>query len=216
MTVDELYAAIENYKPSVVYLTGKTSTGKSTFARKLATEFDYAVINLDDIVVQSVIKPRDIAEQRSDVFLEVYKLRNKLDWIKDFVDAAHDSVGQHTQAGSPVIIDGAIAHIETMQELLRPYPNAFIAYFHPTDLELYTSYLTERFMGASIDDHNGLPKAFWDLVDKSDFITFCNNRVLIPSLRTSIKNYAQASQASSLQRLVSLRKNFPNILIIDI
>ncbi|MBL8031917.1 MAG: AAA family ATPase [Candidatus Doudnabacteria bacterium] len=216
MTVDELYSSIATSKPRVVYLNGKTSTGKSTFARKIAADFGYEVINLDDIVVQSVLVPRDLANQRSTVFLEVYKHRNKLDWIADFIRAAREIIDQHTQVGTPVVIDGAIAHVETMQDFLQPYADVYIAYFHPSNLELYSRYLTERFMGTTINNHNGLPKAFWELVDTTEFATFSETRTLTPSLRSSIAAYAQSSQTSSLDRIATLNHAFPTMTIVNI
>lgn len=216
MTVNELYASVADRKPRLVYLTGKTSTGKSTFASRLSSEFGYAVINLDEIVVQSVIVPRDLASQRSEVFFEVYKHRNKLDWIADFINAAHDVINRYMQSGTPVVIDGAIAHESTMQDLLQSYADVYIAYFHPSNLELYSRYLTERFMGTTINNHNGLPKAFWELVDTTEFATFSETRTLTPSLRSSIAAYAQSSQTSSLDRIATLNHAFPTMTIVNI
>lgn len=47
MTVEELYQTIARQKLPVIYLSGKTATGKSTFGRKLRDSLGYQVIELE-------------------------------------------------------------------------------------------------------------------------------------------------------------------------
>jgi shikimate kinase len=47
MIVDEVYQDIAKQKPPIIYVSGKTSTGKSIFGRKLSDQLGYQVIELE-------------------------------------------------------------------------------------------------------------------------------------------------------------------------
>ena len=88
MTIDEAFMFIKERRPQLVHVSGKTSTGKSTFGARLNRELGYEIVELDKVVVESLVEPLNLAD-RGRVFLEVYKHRNRPDWIKRFVNAAH-------------------------------------------------------------------------------------------------------------------------------
>jgi predicted kinase len=126
MTIDDVYAHLQKTMPKVVYLSGKTSTGKSTLAQKLHTTANYQIVELDTVVVQSVIEPLALTDG-GQVFVEIYKKRKQLDWIKRFIQAARQRILDHIAAGHPVIIDGAIANVETINSCWQVYRNQLLS-----------------------------------------------------------------------------------------
>src|SRR5579863_8708520 len=93
MNVDEAFTFVKNTKPGLVYVAGKTSTGKSTFADRLYTRLGYQVINLDAIVDEAVIQPFRLKD-RGEAFGEVYKERSQTIWIEAFTGAARTAIKQ--------------------------------------------------------------------------------------------------------------------------
>lgn len=56
MIVDEIYQDIATKMPPVVYVSGKTSTGKSAFGRRLRDQLGYQVIELEVVLLDIVEK----------------------------------------------------------------------------------------------------------------------------------------------------------------
>ena len=85
MTIEVAYRLVTKQQPHLVYVSGKTSTGKSTFAKRLAEEFNYAIIELDQIVLKAVEQRFGEASEKS-AFIEVYRNRDEREWIDAFVN----------------------------------------------------------------------------------------------------------------------------------
>lgn len=75
MTVTKIYQDIANQKPPVIYVSGKTSTGKSTFGRRLHDELNYQVIELEAVLLEIVSK-HGFDEQTT--FVKFYTIRENL------------------------------------------------------------------------------------------------------------------------------------------
>ena len=215
MTPDEAFAFVKQRQPRLIHVSGKTSTGKSTFAARLRDELGYQIIELDTVVNDAVIVPLKL-QNRGAVFDEVYKQRNQLGWIRAFTKAAQRLIAKHEGNGEGVVVDGAIANPLTLKELLSTVPETEILYFHPKDLTTYETYLTSRFMLANDAFRAGLPTAFWEQIEDSEFRQFCKDKVVTPSLQQSIGRYAAASRESSSRRLSELRRYFEGIRVVEI
>ena len=215
MTLEEVYEFVKREKPTCIHLTGKTSTGKSTFARRLSNGLGYNVVELDRIVRAAVIDTLDL-EDEGQVFREIYKGSVKADWIDLFIDATHAEIKKYIDAGQKVIIDGAIANLDTLQKILEPYKKLAIIYIHPSDLSIYVSYLTERFKSATLLNNAGLPVSFWELIPKESFKVFCQDGVITEDLRNGIAAYAEKSQQESVERLEAMRAQFSDILVAEL
>lgn len=200
MNFDEALEYVRKSKPEALYLGGKTSTGKSTFARQLGAELDYKTIELDEIVREMVVKARGLANE-GEVFSEVYKQRNHLDWIGDFEDAVKREIDKVRAEHHRVILDGAIVHPVTLSETLSSISGVTFLYFHPEHLDVYERNLTNRFRLTSEKFRAGLPMQFWKLVDDDDFREFCKSRQMNEGLRSAIRDYARRSQKSSEERM---------------
>jgi guanylate kinase len=212
MTTDDLYNKITIDQPKLIYISGKTCVGKSTFANKLHDTLGYEIISLDAIIIENVIRPLDITDQKN-AFVEIYKKRDDRQLLDLFVSTTQNLVSIKQAHNQPTIIDGAISNIETLMELFARYPELNFIYIHPEDLNIYKRNLTNRFMLADATSRSGLPKRFWDFIDKDEFQLFCENRIITPRLAESIVKYANSSQQESEKRLATFQTKFAEILV---
>jgi adenylate kinase family enzyme len=213
MTIDEIYQDIAQQMPPVIHLNGKTSTGKSTFGRKLHDELGYQVIELEAILLE-IVKKNELDEQTT--FRKVLYDAGELEAKTLYFDATDRIIAGVLSNNRPVVIKGAIANAETLQRILRPTPKLLFLYFHPTSTEVYIRNLTKRFMESNEESYGGLPLKFWQLIDDVEFKTFCKTQKLTENLNASIKQYALNSQRESLIRLKGFRQKFENIIVVEI
>lgn len=215
MSIEEAYHLIQRQQPPILYFSGKTSTGKSTFAQKLQNDLGYEVIQLDQLVRQAVIEPLALKDE-GQVFVEVYKHRTNLDWVERFLTAAQQAISQALRGGHRLILEGALANPQTLKQVLEAAPQSQFFYFHPSNLKTYERNLTSRFLETSETNKAGLPDHFWQLVDQQAFKQFCRDRQLTPALAQAIRTYAQGSQSESKARLAAFHDQFDNILVIEV
>lgn len=213
MTVDEIYTTIATQKPPVIYVSGKTSTGKSTFGRKLRDDLGYRVIELEAVLLE-IVKEHKFDEQSTfrKVLYEPGEFKEKM----LFLEATDKIITDALNNNHPVVIEGAIANVETLQRILSPAKELFFLYFHPSDITIYIRNLTSRFMESSETSYGGLPSKFWQLIDTEEFTIFCQTHKLTEGLKSAIARYAQDSQEESLARLETFKEKFDNITMIGI
>ncbi len=215
MTVDEAFARIKKHRPEVVFVNGKTSTGKTTFAIRLKSELEYGLIEMDEVARRAVIRPLGLPDDGS-VHVELYKLRNHLDWISIFLSALQKQARESLANGHPVVFDGAMPNIATMRQLFSGLPKPEIIFFHPLNLSRYETFITKRFELTHEKSNSGLPPSFWRMIDETAFREYCRTHILSPYLKQTINNYAKYSLASSDERLLILENNFKNVLVVEI
>jgi len=215
MTIDEIVTKIKIEKPEVIYLSGKTSTGKSTLANRLNSKAGYQIIELDQVVTAAVVNKLSLPEP-SQVFVEVYRNRSQRDWIDLFVSAAQAEIQKLLQKDKRVIVEGAIANPITLKELFANVPNFSFVYIHPRNLSTYQANLLNRFVKADHQNRAGLPSAFWALMDEQAFEQFCEDRQITPKLTGIIKQYAALSAKESEVRLKKFREHFNNIEAVEV
>jgi 2-phosphoglycerate kinase len=215
MTVDEAFSNVLEHRFRVIYLGGKTSTGKSTFANRLKDSLDYRIVELDQVLFQSLVQVHN-QDDEGHIFIEVYKLRQRLDWIEEFVSAVRLRIEQAAGDGDKLVVEGAIAHPDTLKELLRVICAEMIFYFHPRNLDIYERNLTNRFMRTNKGYNAGLPQQFWRLVQDLDFEQFCIDRILTDKLKLAIHEIALESQRDSEKRLANQSKVIPGMIVIDV
>lgn len=213
MTVDEIYKDIAKQKPLVIYVSGKTSTGKSTFGRRLRNQLSYQVIELEAVLL-GIVETHGFDEQTT--FRKVLYDPGEFEAKTLFFNATDRIISEALASNYPVIIEGAVANVDTLERILRPAPNLLFLCFHPKDIEIYIRNLTKRFMESSKESYGGLPLKFWKLIDDEEFKNICKTRELTESLRASIRKYALISQNESLTRLAEFRQKFKNIIVAEI
>lgn len=215
MKLEDLYRQLATEIPAVIYISGKTCTGKSTFARRLQDNLGYDIVELDEVVREKVVKSLGLPDVHA-VFNEVYRHENQREWVDTFMQATRGVIASKIGQKQPVVIDGAIANVNTLSSIFEGYPAFTFIYFHPLNLDTYIRNLTSRFVLATHDFSSGLPSRFWDLIDKDDFDKFVQDRKLTPSLEISIQQYARSSQAESVIRLKGFQGKFSDIIRVDI
>lgn len=215
MNIKQAHDYIQEHRPAIIHLSGKTSTGKSTFASQLNEEFGYEIIELDQLVHTAVIKRYSLKDE-GQAFVEVYKNRDRPELIDSFVVATIEKVATLEANGHPVIIDGAVANPHTLKQLLQELSSSIIVYLHPSNLDNYRRNLTNRFATATTNSNAGLPAKFWKMVDRVEFGTFCESGIVTSGIQDAIAQYAIESRAESAKRLRALQNNFDNILVVDI
>ncbi len=214
MDKDTAIKEIIKRKPKIIYVSGKTCTGKTTLADEVASR-GYAKIELDDIVNDSVVIPFNISAV-DEAFITAYCDTGPAEQVAAFIAAAQNEI---TKKLSPpgIVIEGAIAKSRILKEIFSgKLSDFFFVYLHPVDLESYKEKIRTRFVAGAADKTSGLPKFFWNFVQNSDFEQFIKTNHLNEGLERSIGEYAIISMQESKERLRHFKENFSNILVIEV
>jgi guanylate kinase len=188
-------------KPQIVYVSSKTSVGKSTFAKNLKAKLNFIVLGLDSLVYESVINPLNLQDSQQ-AFIEAYRQRTELAWINRFITETRKEVSYSISEGKNIVLDGAIAHPQTIKELLKGLEVLFI-YFHPESLENYYEFLLNRFLGTSRNYQNELPLMFWSQFSSIELTEYYKDRQINDAIKDSIRRYSILSHNESVQRLAT-------------
>jgi hypothetical protein len=213
MTIDEIRNEILEQKPGIVYLSGKTCTGKTTFARELQN-YGYKLIELDPVVAASVVP--FYKNDPSAAFIPAYRDEGPAEHVEAFIEAARKEIQEKNKLG-PLVIEGAIAKSRILKEIFSgKLEEFFFVYFQPVHLAPYMERLQSRFVAGAANNTSGLPKYFWSLVQQADLDEFLSTGNLNEGLRNTIREYAQSSMAESSERLLHLQESFSNIKIVGV
>ncbi len=205
MKEEALEKRIVDQKPRIVYLSGKTCTGKTTFADFLA-QHGYVKIELDKIVTESVVLPFNLIP--GDAFVNAYRDEGPSEHADAFIRAAREEIAQ-AASESPVVIEGAVAKVRILKEIFGEGTKDFaFVYFHPVHLEIYSGRIRSRFLAGAHDGTSGLPKDFWAIVDPHDLALYKETCVLNQGIEKAILAYAQRSMRESKERLKHLKSGF--------
>jgi len=217
MTDQEATQIVATKKPSLLYITGKTSTGKTTFAMELSKRYGYHIVVLDEVVKEAIIQPLKLENKQGDVFVSVYRMNDRPEWIDRFVMAVRARIEQYVSQGVPVLIEGALANTDTIARIFAGYPDAQVLYFHPkAEHSRYAQNLQKRFMGTNATDRNGLPNGFWKHIPSEAFTQFCADRVITPELQQAIDAYCRESTKESHQRLAMFQQHLSDLHVVEI
>lgn len=209
--IDPVYREIGSRHPKVVFLNGKTSTGKTTLSNALKDRYNCAVIELDEVVYKL-----DCPDGKNR-FIEAYQKRDDQDFTRSFVQAVQHEISSALSSHDFAIIEGAIVNIETLKEIIGEWSNSFLfIYLDIKNIDVYIQRLTNRFVLSSQDDGNGLPSLFWDKFTPEILRTYYENREITPEIATAIKDYAVDSIKASEQRLAKFSTEFSHILKVEV
>src|SRR3989344_2585894 len=198
MTADEILEIIKNKKPKLVYISGKTSTGKSTFSKNLRDLYGYSIIDL------------------AEIFITVYRDTEPKEYVDTFIKATKDAILSKLNF-SPVVVEGAIAKSRIINEIFSgELKNFMFIYFHPVNHDKYAQRIKQRFIDGAENNTTDLPKLFWFFIDQSDLEKFIKTKILSKELNGAIDQYADISMEESKERLKHFQKNFSEINIIEI
>lgn len=212
-TIQDAIGFITAQKPALIYLSGKTSTGKTTFCRKLMNEFAYHHIELDKIVHTSIVDSFNV-QNIPEAFVVAYRNAEPAVWRDAFIEAARLAL-QDAFHRSPVIVEGAIANPTTLYEIFKDRAYTFV-YLHPVDTEEYAKRITQRFIQGISDGKSGLPQSFWKYVSDDDIEVCKIMHAVSPGAASHIKDFARDSILESKKRLESFQSVFGNIIVVEV
>jgi guanylate kinase len=214
MTKDEVINDIKLKKPRIVYISGKTSTGKTTFSKELQTA-GYKGIELDNVVTESIVKPFNITPT-TEAFMTAYRDTGPKEQVAAFIFAARENILKEITTSS-VVVDGAIARSRILKEVFSgELADFYFVYFHPTDVEEYKRRITERFIAGVHTGTTALPKNFWALISDGDVGQFKLTGVLNENLKKAIADFVSGSIEESKQRLFDFKQQFPDIYVVEV
>jgi guanylate kinase len=124
MTKDALLEKIKRENPRLVYLSGKTSTGKSTLANELRDMYGYSKIELDDIVFSAVIEPFNV-EIPTNAFRTVYRDTEPKEQVEAFIEASKKEIKEILKL-APIVVEGSIAKTRVLKEVFSGNLQDFI------------------------------------------------------------------------------------------
>ncbi|MDR3547735.1 MAG: hypothetical protein P4M11_05635 [Candidatus Pacebacteria bacterium] len=213
MEKENLLKEIKATKPRIIYVSGKTCTGKTTFANEMRAE-GYVQIELDTIVTNSVVIPFNLPA--GEAFLTAYRDAGPTEQTEAFITAAKSEIAEKAKS-SPIVIEGAIAKSRILKEIFsNELADFFFVYFHPVHLENYIERIRTRFTAGVVDGTTGLPKHFWDRTREVDVESFIVTLKMNEGIERAIKEYAGISMKESEERLAHLRESFPDIHVVEV
>ncbi|MDQ5886594.1 MAG: hypothetical protein QG593_542 [Patescibacteria group bacterium] len=209
--IDLVFKELDKRHPKLVFLNGKTSTGKTTLSNTLRSKYDCAVIELDE-VIYGLESPAGMNR-----FLEAYQKRDHLDYVDNFVAAVKARIGEALKNHSFVIIEGAIVQSETLLEIIDDWKDSFMfIYLDIKNISVYAERLTNRFKLSNENDRNGLPNLFWDKFNPNILTQYYSDREITPTVKDAIYAYATDSIRESEVRLINFSSKFDHILKIEV
>jgi len=214
MTKDEILQKIKKEKPKLIYISGKTSTGKTTFSNKLQDFYKYSVIDLGSIVFKSIVKQYFV--DPTEAFITVYRDTKPKKHVSTFIRVVKNVTLSQLKYSS-VVVEGAIAKARIIKEIFIGKLGDFMfIYFHPIDHKKYTKRIQRRFMEGAINGTTNLPKSFWTFVTQVDLEQFIKTNKLTKNLKKSIDQYVTFSMKESEERLQHFQKHFSKIYVVEI
>jgi len=213
MTKETALEKIKHNYPRLIYLSGKTCTGKTTFANLLKSQ-GYEKIELDKVVVDSVVTP--FGTERGVGFHAAYRGDGPAEQTAAFISATKVEILSSLQKSS-LVIEGSVATSKILGEIFSgDLKNFLFIYLHPVHSDEYEKRITLRFVAGAKNGTAGLPKSFWELVRESDLDEFLNTGNVNSGIQTAIKNYAAESMKESATRLKNFQASFPEIAVVEI
>lgn len=198
-------------QPRLIFLTGKTSTGKTTLSNQLKGQ-GYQVVNLDPVVIDSVVKKFKVEEQ---IAFRVYGGKVAEEWISSFVEAARVVIMAALEHG-PVIVEGALANNGMLKKVFSGQLNNFLfTFLHPTDSTAYAMRITERYVAGIETNTTDLPEYFLNDI-KEETKNYLLTKKVDDILARRILDFAQWSIGESQRRLDYFREEFDKIVVIEV
>ena len=214
METRDLIDEIKRSKRTLIYIGGKTATGKTTLAIKLSNELGFSCVSLDAIVKKEIVEKFQVVDV-SEAYIAAYRDEETTEWRDTFI--AHSRHVIESQIDTGIILEGAIASPSTLQAIISGYETAFLFYYlHPLDLDKYYDQIRQRFLNGAATGKSGLPKDFWRLLPDGALADFEATLKISPSIEAVIHRFAEKSQSESAKRLDMMKNTFADIRVIDL
>lgn len=149
-------------RPKLIFLTGKSGTGKSYLSGKLE-KVGYIQLELD-LIVRRLGKKLNIGEAPNyNTAFQVYKGKGPTNFKKEFVTEIHKFFEKNE--GKPIIVDGAISDPLMIKKVFsKKYKVFTFVYLFPNSVNKYAERIMKRFIKDVTIGKKTLP--FWSEVPK--------------------------------------------------
>ena len=209
LSSDGLSELVKTTLPRLIFITGKTCTGKSTFAKSIV-ELGYEHLELDFVVRESVVNKFE--ESKGGKAFSVYKGEAPKEWQDSFESAAKELI-VNKLAQSKVIVDAALATPEVVGRIFSGELADFMfAYLHPFDVAFYNEYIMARL----VNDIETMGRSFpiWDFMTAEAIDDYRRNGKNGEKIQRIVKDYAEQSIKTSVERYEKFKTVYPNILLV--
>ncbi|MFA5894473.1 MAG: hypothetical protein WC851_01740 [Candidatus Shapirobacteria bacterium] len=205
----ELGELVKTTLPRLIFITGKTCTGKSTFAKSIIP-LGYEHLELDFVVRESVVNKFE--ESKGGKAFSVYKGEAPKEWQDSFEAAAKKLIVEKLTQ-SKVIVDAALATPEVVGRIFSGELADFMfVYLHPFDATFYNEYIMARL----INDIETMGRSFpiWDFMTAEAVDDYRRNGKAGEKIMRIVKEYGEQSIKTSVERYESFKSVYPNILLV--
>lgn len=205
----EALANISLLTPKLIFLTGKSGTGKSYYSNILADKYNYKILELDKII-RNIAKKYNIghAPDYAKAF-SIYKGDQSEAIMKDFINEIHTFIDKYPN--NPILIEGAISNAQLINNIFSKQYSIFaFIYLNPSNIKKYASQMMKRFK----EDKRNKTKtlSIWPEVS-----TEINNLPTnSPKVSQFIMKQAKQSKKKSDERLQYFISNKFKVYIINI
>lgn len=204
---------ILNEYPPLIFLTGKTSSGKTYLSNRLVAK-GYQLVKLDDVIFEHVIARFGISD--SNVGFATYRGDAPQEWMNTFIEGSRQRILSELQKGN-VVVEGALANNDMIKAIFCEELDNFIFLFLlPTDVSTYAERITKRFIFETETGKTGLPKEFYQMVSKEDVKKYISDKQIDESLKEKILRFAQWSLEESERRLDYFKSGFTDIVVVEV
>ena len=208
MSIDQVRKLIKKKEPSIIFLAGKTCTGKSTFGRSLEP-LGYKQIEFD-LIVRKEVRDKFLIKNSNEAF-EVYKNNAPIEWQESFEKAARDLILKSIK-NSKIVIDAAIGDVEVIKRIFKGELSNFMGvFFHPYDLNFYHQSILNRLMNDFKNHIQTFP--IWEDISNDVFLDLTNFGDSGRLVNKLIDNYAKESTIKSEYRYMSFKKVYSNFIL---
>lgn len=209
----EAEADITKEQPRLIFLTGKTSSGKTYLSERLVNQ-EYKLVRLDEIIFKDVMQKFKIVE--SNVAFATYRGNAPLEWIESFVKSARKIILSTLKSGK-VVVEGALANNEMIQAIFTQELADFeFIFLLPTNVEIYAERITKRFIFETETGKTGLPKEFFQMVDKDEIDLYKISKQISELLEEKILKFATWSLEESERRLKYFKEKFTDVVVVEV
>lgn len=215
MNKQKFIEKIQNSPPKVLYLSGRTSTGKSTLAKEIKNILGCVVIELDEIIKHKIIIPNGIINE-TEIFSGVYRDQGDPKHTETFISETRSALRAALQNNS-VVIEGSIASPRVIREIFYKINETLMFVFlNPVDTDAHTHRITKRLRDNTDRGNAGLPQSFWDLVPSQALAEYENNATINPEMLRAVEMFVEHSQAQSKERLSLFQESLSGIQVIEV
>ncbi len=192
-------------QPSLIYISGKTCTGKTTLSKRLSEEHGYPIIELDTVI-------NSLHSNDPLTYVEAYQGNLDSNIVQSFIKSTIDTLYPQAYKYGGVIFEGAIANPEILTSIIKPWTSNFhFIYLHPVNKDVYIKQIISRFEKSTTNDRNGLPVLLWDKFTNEQLSAYYEERILNDYIIEGITSYAKDSMEESARRLNLFSSYFADI-----